>query len=182
MILIINSVLPLIALVGAGWLARKLKIVSPEQSQALNSFVCYFALPALLFYSLAKEPVHGLFNVSFLLAVAGGTFGAGLAASVVGRIAFGRNITESTMMAWCASFTNTGYMALPILGFLYGPSAMRPLAVCIFFYMVVVAPGGILLLEFTAAVREQRRVNLAPLLSNVLINPLVYPTIGRYRQ
>ncbi len=42
-------VLPIFALVFAGWLTRRIGVLGPNATTELNRFVVYLALPALLF-------------------------------------------------------------------------------------------------------------------------------------
>jgi len=46
-------VLPVFALIFAGWLVRRLGVLGPHATTELNRFVVYLALPALLFDIMA---------------------------------------------------------------------------------------------------------------------------------
>ena len=45
----LTVVLPIFALIFAGWLVRRIDVVGPHATTELNLFVVYLALPALLF-------------------------------------------------------------------------------------------------------------------------------------
>ena len=47
------TVLPIFALIFAGWLARRLGALGPQSTSELNRFVVWLALPALLFHIVA---------------------------------------------------------------------------------------------------------------------------------
>jgi len=49
MISTLTVVLPIFALIFAGWLVRRLGILGPQATTELNRFVVYLSLPALLF-------------------------------------------------------------------------------------------------------------------------------------
>src|SRR5919112_95598 len=70
--LIIDVVLPVFTLVLAGYLAGRLGLLGGASSEALNRFVYWMALPALLFVAMARVPVREVLNVPFLVAFAGG--------------------------------------------------------------------------------------------------------------
>lgn len=56
--------LPVFGLMFCGYLAGRLRVLGADSSEALNRFVYYFALPALLFVFVARA-----FRADFLLAV-----------------------------------------------------------------------------------------------------------------
>jgi predicted permease len=47
-------VLPIFALIGAGWIARRSGVLGPHATGEINRFVVWLALPALLFDIVAK--------------------------------------------------------------------------------------------------------------------------------
>ncbi|MGQ0664436.1 MAG: AEC family transporter [Pseudomonadota bacterium] len=59
----VDVVLPVFGLILAGSLAGRFAILGAEGSEALNRFVYFFALPALLFLGMARVPVgqYGLY-------------------------------------------------------------------------------------------------------------------------
>ena len=55
---LLNITLPVFGIIFCGYLAARLKILGPQSSEALNAFVYYFALPAILFVFVARAPVR----------------------------------------------------------------------------------------------------------------------------
>ena len=51
---IVNVVLPVFAIMLAGYLAGRFRLLEDASSEALNRFVYYGAIPALFFVSLAS--------------------------------------------------------------------------------------------------------------------------------
>jgi len=51
---IFKSLLTMAAVIGAGWLGRRSKILSVENTEVLSKFVYYFGLPALFFIKIAR--------------------------------------------------------------------------------------------------------------------------------
>src|SRR5690606_2457398 len=54
MSLILEAVLPLFALILAGYLAGRRRLLGPTATDSLNNFVVWMALPALLFQAMAS--------------------------------------------------------------------------------------------------------------------------------
>ena len=63
---VVNVVIPVFAIVLAGYLCGRFKLLGPGGSEALNGFTYYAALPALFFGSLAKVELAQIFNWSYL--------------------------------------------------------------------------------------------------------------------
>jgi malonate transporter and related proteins len=54
---IVNVALPVFAVILCGYLAGRLGILGQSSSEALNRYVYYFALPPMLFLSMALVPL-----------------------------------------------------------------------------------------------------------------------------
>ena len=53
----LNVALPVFGIVLAGYLSGRFQLLGRNSSEALNSFVYYFALPPYLFIATARAPV-----------------------------------------------------------------------------------------------------------------------------
>lgn len=62
---------PFFALVLAGWLAARLRLLPAAAIPGLNAYVLYFALPCLLLRFGSNTPVLGLLNPAVLLVYLG---------------------------------------------------------------------------------------------------------------
>ena len=74
---LLKIILPVFALILAGYACRKTNRLGPNASSELNRFVVYLALPALLFDIMATTPWHTLDQPAFIAAFglgAGGIF------------------------------------------------------------------------------------------------------------
>ena len=80
---ILTVAFPVFALVGIGWLGGRLRLLGAHGTTALNGFVTWFALPAMLFGALAKVHLEEILNWPFV-AVFGGSM---LATYFVGMVA-----------------------------------------------------------------------------------------------
>src|SRR5258708_16168032 len=63
---ILNVVLPVFGLILAGVLAGRFQLLGQDSSEALNRFVYFFALPAVLFVGMARGPVERSAHLPFL--------------------------------------------------------------------------------------------------------------------
>ena len=63
---VINVAVPVFAIMLAGYLAGRFRILGESSSEALNAFVYWFALPPVLFLSMASVPIGEIFNWPFI--------------------------------------------------------------------------------------------------------------------
>ena len=125
---VFGAVLPVFGLVGCGYLAGRLKIVTQASSHALNQFVYAFALPAMLFIAVYRGSLEEILSGAFLLAVILATLGTALIGFSLSYYVAGASPAESTMRALNASFANTGYLGIPLVTVAYGERAALPAA------------------------------------------------------
>ncbi len=127
MLEIFNVTLPFFALVLAGYLAARARLLPAQAVPALNTFVLYFALPCLLFRFSARTPAHEIFNPRVFLAYA--TAGLALlgAFALIVRRAAGEGWREAAFTALAASWSNWGYMGFALVPALLGREALAPL-------------------------------------------------------
>jgi predicted permease len=122
---ILEVTVPFFALVLAGWLAARQRVLPESAIPGLNAFVLYFALPCLLFRFGMNTPVFELLNPAML--------GVYLLAALI-IVGFTIAVTWSARMqlkdaafgALVAAFPNTGFMGVPLLVALLGPAAAGP--------------------------------------------------------
>jgi malonate transporter and related proteins len=123
---IVNVVIPVFAIVLAGFACGRLRLLGPGGSEALNGFVYFAALPALFFGSLAKVELSQIFNWPYLSAYLLGMAATGLAALIVGRMLFRTRGPALAVQNMAALFANTGYMGIPLAITAFGKEAALP--------------------------------------------------------
>lgn len=172
---ILYAVIPVFGLVLCGWLAGRTGIVGAESSDALNQFVYYFALPAMLFAAVSRGSLAQILNWPFLGAVVAGTLACAAAGFAVSVAAGGDSGREHTMRALNASFGNTGYLGIPLVTVAYGERAALPIAMGTVATNVMLFAVGIVFLELFADRRGGRGAGIAVALGGVLKSPLIWP-------
>lgn len=117
------AIIPLFALIGLGYLARR-TILDSSMLPALNLFVYYFAVPALLFNAARRQSLDDLFNWPALAAFVLGSILTATVAILGCRYLFQcRAPTELIMRALNSVFANYAYMGIPLTFSLLGESA-----------------------------------------------------------
>lgn len=143
MLSVLFVVLPIFALIFAGWGTRRMGVFGPQATGELNRFVVYLALPALLFDIVAKAQWSDIWQPGFV-----GAFTVGMAvvfAATLGlRLAAGRGLADAAIDGLNAGYANTGFMGFPLTLAAIGPAAQAPtlaaaiLTVCVLFAVALV--------------------------------------------
>lgn len=123
---VVNVVLPVFAIVLAGYACGRFRLLGTGGSEALNGFVYFAALPALFFGSLAKVELSQIFNWPYLLALLLGILATSLAALILGRFVFHTRGAALAVQNMGALFSNTGYMGIPLAITAFGKEAALP--------------------------------------------------------
>lgn len=172
---LINVSLPVFGVIFCGFLAAKFRVLGPQSSEALNSFVYYFALPALLFIFVARAPIERIFYAPFLAAWIGGLAVTFAVMLLIAWLVYRDSLAVMTLRAMNAIFANTGYMGIPLVMTAYGEAAALPAIMATVTMSVVFIPLVIALIEVdlhkpTHATDIARGVALA-----LIKNPIVVP-------
>jgi predicted permease len=169
---VFGAVLPVFGLVGCGYLAGRLKIVTQASSHALNQFVYAFALPAMLFIAVYRGSLEEILSGAFLLAVILATLGTALIGFALSYYAAGASPAESTMRALNASFANTGYLGIPLVTVAYGERAALPAALATVATNIISFALAIVCLELFV---NPRPGGVRRALTGVVRSPLIWP-------
>ena len=118
------AIIPLFALIGLGYLARR-TILDSSMLPALNLFVYYFAVPALLFNAARRQTLDNLFNAPALAAFVLGIILTAFITVLGSRYLFQcKNSSELVMRGLNSTFANFAYMGIPLTFSLLGESAV----------------------------------------------------------
>ena len=125
--LVVEAVLPLFALILAGYVCGWRRLFGADATNALNLFVVWLALPALLFQALAEARFTELNRPGFVLAIA-----LGMLATFVPWVVLARRthpakaLPDASIEALAASYPNTGFMGIPLCLAVFGRAGLQP--------------------------------------------------------
>ena len=133
---ILAVTVPFFALVLAGYMAARTRLMPDTAIPGLNAYVLFFALPCMLFRFGAATPVAKLLNPVLLL-----VYGLAGLALVTLTITLTRNaqvgLKDAAFGAMVAAFPNSGFMGLPLLTALLGATAAGPAMVTLLFDLFI---------------------------------------------
>ena len=125
MLAIANIVLPVFALIIAGYVLRRRNVLSDNACTELNRFVVYLALPALMIDVMVNSTWSELYQPEFFYAFELGVFIIFLAVLAFHWLKT-KNLTTATIDATSASYANTGYIGLPLCALTFGADKLGP--------------------------------------------------------
>jgi malonate transporter len=167
---------PFFALVLAGYLAARRRMLPLEAISGLNSFVLYFALPCMLFRFGARTPIAQLLDVP-----AGGLYLlcalAVVAFSVWSSLNARIRWNDASFGALVAAFPNTGFMGVPLLVTLLGPRAAGPAILTMLVDMVITSSLCIALSRLDGADEHGAAVAARQAIKGMALNPLPWAIV-----
>jgi malonate transporter and related proteins len=126
---VVDSVLPLFALILAGYLCGLRGVLGPGATDSLNRFVVWLALPALLFQAVAQARWAEVNHPAFALSIAAGmlgTFGLWVGVSLRWSRGRGERLPDASIEGLAASYPNTGFMGIPLCLSVFGRDGLPP--------------------------------------------------------
>ena len=162
---------PFFALVLAGYIAARRRMLPLEAIPGMNGFVLFFALPCMLYRFGASTPLAQLLDASAFC-----VYLACALAIVAATVVLSRNArigwNDAAFGALVAAFPNTGFMGVPLLVALLGAPAAGTAIVAIVVDMVVTTSLCIALSRLDGAGTYGVGHAARQALKGVLMNPM----------
>lgn len=153
---IIGALLPAIITILLGYFAAWHHDFSQSEVPTLNRMVMTYALPLALFVGVLSagrdELVASLPLVVFLILAMAGTY---LVVLLVAMFVLHHPPGLSALRALMASAPSTAFVGVPVLGYLYGPTAEIPIAVGGIIISVILLPMTLILLALDSTVSHE---------------------------
>ncbi|RYY95991.1 MAG: AEC family transporter, partial [Comamonadaceae bacterium] len=174
---VVTSLLPVVLLIAAGYLAGKRRWVHGSAVKDLSNLIFLLLAPALLFRAmstvhveqLSLRPVAAYFVAAFLI------FGATLAWRGFNRTA--------AVLALANTYSNTVMIGIALVGLAYGPDGMVVLLTLISLHSLILLTSATVVIELavahehaagSGAGRQDRRA-MARTVGRALRNAIVHP-------
>ncbi|MGV3658679.1 MAG: AEC family transporter [Prosthecobacter sp.] len=175
-------VLPVFALILAGWAVRRLALLGPQAAAEMNRFVVWLALPALLFDITSRARLADIWQPAFM-----GAFGLGcflvFAITLACRWRKQRPLADAALDALGTSYANTGYIGFPLALAAFGPASQAPTLIAAILTVCVLFAVAIIVIETGLQVEQGRGLSPWRLAvkvgASLLRNPLlIAPAVG----
>jgi malonate transporter and related proteins len=174
----LTTVLPIFALIFAGWLVRRLGVLGPHATTELNRFVVYLALPALLFDVIAHAQWTDVWQPGFIAAFAIGV-ALVFALTIAVRLHRPRHLADAAIDGLNAGYGNTGFVGFPLALVALGREALAPTLIATIITVCILFAIAIVLIETGLQTEKRRRHLFIKVGGSLLRNPLlVAPVLG----
>ena len=177
MLAVLSIALPVFALILTGWGAGRARLLGRDSTGAMNLFVVWLALPAVLFRAMTQIHPAELLNGGLLA-----SFGLGIAIpfaiSLVWSRRAGTRLSNSAIQALSATYCNVGYMGIPLCLMAFGQDSLVPGVITMVITACVQFGATIVLIEIDHPgppdlSRMLRRISGALARNPLLISPLL---------
>ena len=167
---------PFFALVLAGYVAARRRMLPLEAIGGLNTFVLFFALPCMLYRFGAGTPIAQLLDPTAI-----GAWLVCAALMVAGTVKSSMNArirwNDASFGALVAAFPNTGFMGVPLLVALLGPRAAGPAILTILIDLVFTSSLCIALSRLDSADEHGAAEAAKKALKGVALNPMPWAIV-----
>ena len=177
MIYVFNVLFPVFALILLGYLSGRSGKLGANASVELNRFVIWLALPAQLFNFAANSGWETLWQPGFITAFL-------ISALIVFSLVLifywyqGRDLAAASFAGLSASYSNTGYMGIPLCLLALGQDGLAPAIIATFLVFILFALATILI-EIDMLSHKKSHEIVWSVLKSLATNPLlVSPVLG----
>jgi malonate transporter len=172
---LLDVILPVFLVIGFGYVATRWLGFRDASVDGVMHFAQGFALPLLLFASIARLDLGRAYDTGLMVSFYVGAFAGFAAAFITGRVLFRRPLTDSIAFGFVGLFSNSLLLGVPITERAYGTAALEGNFAIISIHAPVFYAFGITLMELArshglglSAVTLTRQVARA-----ILTQPLV---------
>ena len=176
---LLDVILPVFLVIGFGYVAARWLGFRENSVDGVMQFAQGFALPLLLFASIARLDLARAYDPGLMLSFYIGAFSGFGTGFLAGRYLFGRPVTDSIAFGFCGLFSNSLLLGVPITERAYGAGALEGNFAIISIHAPVFYAFGITLMElarsrglgltvFTLARQVVRAILTQPLVIGIL--------------
>lgn len=173
---ILGIVLPVFALIFAGWLVRRIGVMGPNATGELNRFVVYLALPALLFDIVAGSSWEQLWQPHFVAVFMLSTAAVFLLTVLLHGWRTGFD-ADGPVLGLATGYSNTGYLGFPLLLAALGPASNTLTLISTIITACVLFGAAIVLIEVRLHVGSRPLQVLGNVAKSLAKNPLIVAPI-----
>jgi malate permease and related proteins len=170
MLHVINTIVPVFAVILLGWFLRTRDFFSPPLLSPLNRMVYYFAIPAMIFREVAGADFHLHFDFTFLCATLIPVVIVFFLALIAVKIAAVSPSSAGTFVQ-SSYHGNLGYIGLAVTYYFLGDEGFRSASILAGFLMILQNLLSVLALQWFN--EEKRGHDPAFLIKKIIGNPVV---------
>ena len=170
---LLDVILPVFLVIGAGYLATWRGYFSDAAVDGLMKFTQGFAIPCLLFAAMARLDLSAELNPSLLFSF----YAAAITCFVLGlsgaHFLFGRTLQDSVSVGFACLFSNSVLLGLPITERAFGPEALAGNFAIVAFHAPVMYLIGVTVMEIVRGSGQSPLATARTVASSMFHNALI---------
>jgi malonate transporter and related proteins len=144
---LLDVILPVFLVIGFGYAMASARLIGAEGVDGIMKFAQNFALPCLLFKSVASLDLSAAYDPGLMISFYVGAF-SGFAAGFFGaRLLFNRPLADAVAIGFACLFSNSLLLGLAITERAYGPDALAGNYAIISIHSPLLYAAGIIMME-----------------------------------
>ncbi len=175
---IVNIVLPVFLVIAVGYAAARTRYLPESLADGLNAVSIRLAIPILLFNAMLHLDLDAAFHVPTLFGFYAGALGSFIVAALLARWGWKRSPGQAVAVGFCATFSNTVLMGIPISQRAFGPEILDLLFGLIALHAPVIYGAGMITMEFARRDGKPLPAVLTGTLRAILSNTLMVGIIA----
>ncbi|MCG6857729.1 MAG: AEC family transporter [Salaquimonas sp.] len=173
MIDIFLIVLPVFLILATGYATARIGYLPAGIADALNAFAIKLAVPVLLFRALYRLDLSQSFNIPMLASFYAGAFACFATAIVLARLLWKRPPGEAVAVGFCATFSNSLMLGIPIVERAFGETALTPAFGIVALHAPILYIVGMVTMELSRRDGRTLGDTFASALKSILANSLM---------
>ena len=133
MIEIIGITSSFFAIIALGAFTKYVGLFDEKSSQILSHFAFYIALPPMIITSILANPIKGFINFDYIVRFEIATLIIFIFSYIVAKFIFKLKGNENSVFALNATYSNYGYIGIPLVILLFGQKAIIPASLILVF-------------------------------------------------
>ena len=175
---VLNSALPVFALILTGFVCGFFGVFDRVATDNLNRFAVYLALPSLMFVAMSKITPDQVRQFGFVAAFCGGFAVSFAVAFAISRFR-GRRMANASIEGLDAGYSNVGFMGIPMCLLVFGPESAPASIIATLFTACVLFLFAVVLVEIDLQKGDRFWSTGVRVMGSVLRSPLlIAPIVG----
>ncbi|WP_281683563.1 AEC family transporter [Thalassobaculum salexigens] len=171
--ILLEIIVPVFGIVALGYGAARTGLFPHDATKGLSRFVFDYAIPAMLFRTMATTELPATIQWGFLISYFGGGYIAWIVGSLLNRYAFKGSGAAPAIAGMTGAFSNTVMLGVPLVLTTFGDEATLPLFLIIAFHSWQLLSVVTIQAEIGIGARQEMRrlpVNVA---KGLITNPII---------
>jgi malonate transporter len=174
---VLNSALPIFALILTGFICGYFGVFDRAATDNLNRFAVYLALPSLMFVAMSKITPDQVRELGFVGAFVGGFSASFAVAFAISRLR-GRRVANASIEGLDAGYSNVGFMGIPMCLLVFGPESAPVSIIATLFTACVLFLFAVVIVEIDLQKGPSFWSTWSKVVSSLLRSPLLIAPVA----